>query len=238
LDIEALKNKITDNTKLIVITNLHNPSGILTSPEMIQTVAELAQEHDAFLFIDEMFLDVANTEQAPQSAFGLDSVLVTASVSKVFGIGGLRTGWIIAPKDIAKKCLLAKWQASVAAPYLSELIVAEVLSKARKILIERCKNIARQNFPIVEKWIKNNIDLIEWVPPTGGIMCFPQLTRDHSIDIVDFCNRLVNENGVLVSPGKYFGTDGHIRLTFMNQTDELNVGLNAIIEVLRTMIEK
>jgi aspartate/methionine/tyrosine aminotransferase len=238
LDFEALKNKITDRTKLIVITNLHNPSGILVEHDEIKALAEIAAENNVMLLIDEMFLDVADTEIPQRSAVGLDSVIVTASVSKVYGIGGLRTGWIIGSDEIAKKCLSAKWQASVAAPYISEVLVAAALSNARDKLINRCKSIAKQNFTIVNDWIKNNIDLIEWIPPSGGIMGFPQLKNVKTIDSVTFSQRLLDEMGVLVSPGKYFGSEGHFRLTFMNPPDVLHAGLAAIIKVLENLKKK
>jgi hypothetical protein len=160
---------------------------------------------------------------------------VTASVSKVYGIGGLRTGWIIGSDEITKKCLQAKWQASVAAPYISEVLVTAALTEARDKLIKRCKSIAKQNFTIVNDWIKNNIDLIEWIPTSGGIMCFPQLKSGKTIDSVIFSQRLVDEMGVLVSPGKYFGSEGHFRLTFMNPPDVLNAGLAAITKVLENL---
>ncbi|WP_455391716.1 aminotransferase class I/II-fold pyridoxal phosphate-dependent enzyme [[Eubacterium] cellulosolvens] len=232
LDEETLKNKITNQTKLIVITNLHNPSGAMVELETIRAIAELAKEKGAWLFIDEMFLEVANTDSPPKSAFGIESVIVTASVSKIYGIGGLRTGWIIAPEDIAEQCLLAKWQASVAAPYFSELLTAAALDKARDKLIQRCKSIAAQNFPIVNDWLAENENYIEWVPPTGGILCYPKYKCSNKIDSVTLCRQLFIEKGVLVSPGEYFGTEGHFRMSFMNPQDELREGLAAIIDTL------
>jgi aspartate/methionine/tyrosine aminotransferase len=108
LDLEMLKNSITNRTKLIVITNLHNPSGVLATNESIRAAAEIAADHGVWLVIDEMFLDVANNTQT--SAVGMESVIVTASVSKVYGIGGLRTGWIIAPEGVVEQCIKAIFQ--------------------------------------------------------------------------------------------------------------------------------
>ncbi len=233
LDMEALKSKLTKNTKLIVITNLNNPTGVQADQKTIQAVAELASEHGALLFIDEMFLPAANAPQ--RTAAGMDSVIVTSSVSKVYGIGGLRTGWIVADEDIAKLCLNAKWQTSVAAPYLSELISAAAISNARDKLAQRCKDIAHRNFSIVHEWIENNNDLLNWVPPGGGIMCYPRYNTKTQIGSVDLCRRFIQEQGVLVSPGEYFGLDGHFRLTFMNPVDELESALDKIALVLRTI---
>ncbi len=233
LDLESLKDKISRRTKLIVITNLHNPSGIQTDQKTINAIADLAAENNAFLFVDEMFLDAANEPQI--SAVGHEAVIVTASVSKIYGIGGLRTGWIIAQEDIIKKCLSAKWQASVASPYFSEIVVSAALSKAQNKLIDRHKSIAQQNFPIVKAWIEKHENLVDWVPPEGGILCFPKFHAYPKVDSESFGKQLINEKGVLISPGKFFDLDGHFRLTFMNTKDELQTGLESIIDVLKTI---
>ena len=234
LDLETLKNKITDKTNLVVITNLHNPSGVLAEPETIRAATEIAADKGAVLFIDEMFLDVSNTPH--RTAFGLDSVLVTASVSKVYGIGGMRTGWIIAPDELAKQCMLAKWQATVASPYFSELLIASALTKARTKLIQRCKDIAARNFPIVKEWLEENEDIIDCVQPAGGIMCYPRYKIKSKLDSVQLCDRIFQEKGVLLSPGTYFGSDGHFRLTYMNPEDELRTGLTVIADMLKNFL--
>jgi len=230
LDIQKLQELITKKTKLVVITNLHNPSGVLANESTLKDAAEICSEYGAILFIDEMFLDVSNNPQ--NTAFGMDSVLVTASVSKVYGIGGLRTGWIIADDMAAKRCLKAKWQASVAAPYLSELLSAAALSKARDILINRCKNIAHDNFPIIKDFIKDHDEQLAWVPPDGGIMCYPKFGSQKYKSSLEFCTKLIQETGVLLSPGEYFGLDGHFRLTFMNHKGELKTALDILAKLL------
>jgi aspartate/methionine/tyrosine aminotransferase len=180
-----------------------------------------------------MFLDAANKPQT--SAVGHEAVIVTASVSKIYGIGGLRTGWIIAQEDIVKKCLSAKWQASVASPYFSEVVVSAALTKAKNNLIERYKSIARRNFPVVKAWIEKNEDLLDWIPPEGGILCFPKFHAYPKVNSETFGKQLINEKGVLISPGKFFDLDGHFRLTYMNPEDELRAGLESIINVLKTV---
>jgi aspartate/methionine/tyrosine aminotransferase len=235
LDLDELENLMSNTTKLIVITNLHNPSGVTADYKSIVAAAKLAADYGAYLFIDEMFLDVANTPQ--RSAAMMESVIVTASVSKVYGIGGLRTGWIIAEDAIARQCLQAKWQTTVASPYISELITAAALSNAKDKLINRCKRIAKQNFPIVEDWIRTHGDLISWIPPDGGILSFPKFNSNKTLDSLTICQKLIDEHGVLISPGDFFGSEGHFRLTYMNPEPELTTGLNAITDVLKSVAE-
>jgi aspartate/methionine/tyrosine aminotransferase len=96
VDVELLKELFTQNTKLVVFTNLHNPSGVLTERTSIEAIATIAEEHGAYVLIDEIFLDGTDIPQS--SAFGFPNVIVTSSTTKIYGIGGFHTGWIIAPK--------------------------------------------------------------------------------------------------------------------------------------------
>jgi aspartate/methionine/tyrosine aminotransferase len=233
LDIEALKEKITNQTKLVIITNLHNPSGVLTTENEIKAVAEVVEENNAFLLIDEIFLDVANKPQ--NSASNLNSIIVTSSVSKVYGIGGLRTGWIVAADDVAKSCLKAKWQGTVASPYLSEIISASALANARDSLLQRCKDSAARNFPVVKDWIETHERILDWVEPDGGILCFPKFVINNDIDSVMLGKKFIDESGVLISPGKFFGNDDHFRLTYMNPVEELKFALDSMSVILKSI---
>jgi aspartate/methionine/tyrosine aminotransferase len=232
LDIERLKEKISKNTKLIVITNLHNPSGVMESTDNIKALSDIATDYNALLLIDEIFLDVASTPQ--HSAAGLESVVISSSVSKVYGIGGLRTGWIVAEEDIAKQCLQAKWQGSVASPYLSELLSAAVLKNGRDELISKYREISCRNFPIVEEWIENNNEFLGWIPPDGAVLCFPKYKVTNNLGSKDLGQLLMQKHGILISPGIFFGTENHFRLTFMNPVNELQSALSKITEVLQS----
>ena len=234
LDLERLNELITERTKLVVFTNLHNPSGRLAPENDIKAAAELAAERGAILLIDEIFLDVANTPQTSAAMTGLENILVTSSVSKVYGIGGFRTGWIISPNDeITKKLLRAKWQGSVAAPYFSELVNAAALKYAREKLIQRTKKIASGNFPLVREWIENNTDILSWVSPNGGLLCYPQYKTKTKLGSVELGKKLMADCGVLLSPGEYFGLDGHFRMSYMLPENDLKYALNVVAEVIR-----
>jgi aspartate/methionine/tyrosine aminotransferase len=226
LDIESLKEKITRETKLVVVTNLHNPSGVLTEEKEIKAIGEIVKENNAFLLVDEIFLDVANRPQ--NSAADFNSIIVTSSVSKVYGIGGLRTGWIVASDEVAKSCLQAKWQGTVASPYLSELISASALANARKRILQRCKDSAARNFPVVKGWIETQEGVLDWIIPDGGVLCFPKFVTSTDMDSVKLGRKLIDESGVLISPGKFFGNDDHFRLTYMNPVEELKTALDAM----------
>ncbi len=231
LDLDLLPKLISKRTKLIVLTNLHNPSGVLLPRATLQRVADLASLHGFFVLVDEIFLDGALSPQP--SAFGLPNTLVTSSMSKVFGLGGLRTGWIIAPEHVALQCQATKSHTTGASSGLSETLNAYVLSKAQDALLERFRKRTHENLDVVREWVRTNPDLLEWVEPFGGTICFP---RYHlKISSQQLCTQMLDSCGVLLAPGEHFFQDGHVRLGYGIDTALLKQGLRLCTEHFRPM---
>lgn len=231
VDNETLKNLITEKTKLVVLTNLHNPSGILTNQKTIKTIAEIAEEHGAYVLVDEIFLDGCFTSQS--SSFGLPNVIVTSSATKIYGLGGLHTGWITAPQEIAVQCQKLKAHSTGAASYTSEIMTANVLRNARGELIKRFQKRAKTNLDIIKKWINDHNEWFEWIEPDGGIVCFPRYIMN--IPSVKLCKYLFETQKILINPGTYFNQEGFIRLSFgcnelslQNALDALEIGLQKL----------
>ena len=232
LDIDALEGLITDRTKLIVLTNPNNPTGVVADRELeIRKVAEIAQTKGIYVLIDEIFLDGAAEPQV--SAFGLPNVIITSSMTKVYGLGGQRTAWIIAPAEIATVCQRAKAHANGSSSYVGELMTAYALRNARNLLVQRFKKHSASNFQVLNKWMEANQDIVEWVRPNGGVMCFPKYRVD--MPSVELCQKLLNDHGVMVNPGEYFNLDGHIRLGFACSEEVLTSGLNALAKGLKQL---
>ena len=225
LDLEALKGLITDKTKLIVLTNPHNPSGVVADRELaIRKASEIAQAKGIYVLIDEVFLDGAFVSQ--DSGYGLPNVIITSSMTKVYGLGGQRTGWIIAPPEIATLCQRAKAHTNAASSYMGEIMNAHALQNAREQLVQRFNNHAMSNFRIVNEWMGANKEIVEWVVPHGGIMCFPKYRVN--LSSVALCHKLLDDHGVMLNPGEYFDLEGHVRLTYVCAEDVLRKGLVAL----------
>ena len=232
LDIDALEDLITHRTKLIVLTNPHNPTGVVADREFeIKKIAEIAQAKGIYVLIDEIFLDGTDVPQV--SAYGLPNVIITSSMTKVYGLGGQRTGWIIAPPEIAAKCQIAKVHANGSTSYVGELMNAYALRNARKLLMQRFTKLSVSNFQILSQWMEANQDIVEWVRPHGGIMCFPKYRVNMSS--IELCQKLLDDYGVMVNPGEYFNMDGHFRLCFVCSEDVLKNGLNALARGLKEL---
>jgi aspartate/methionine/tyrosine aminotransferase len=232
IDIESLRLNMTDRTRVVQMTNLHNPSGRLADRESVRAAAEIIAEKDAYLMLDEIFLDGAFEPQ--RSAFGLNNVMITSSMTKVYGIGGVRTGWVIAPEYIAKKCQVAKSHTTAASSGLGEWLNAKALALARDRLLERFGKVARRNHAIVKEWVLANPELVEWVEPDGGIICFPRYKGD--VPSEELCSRLLDEYGVLLIPGLYSGLEGHFRLSYQLPEEGLRKALEALERGLREIL--
>jgi aspartate/methionine/tyrosine aminotransferase len=210
VDSETLSSLITEKTKLVVLTNLHNPSGVLTNQKTIKTIAEIAEEHGAYVLVDEIFLDGSFTSQP--SCYGMPNVIVTSSATKIYGLGGLHTGWIIAPQEIAVLCQKLKAHSTAAASYTSEIMTTHILRKARDDLKNRFQKRAKTNLDLLRKWINHHKEFFEWIEPDGGIVCFPKYMMN--IHSVDLCKYLFETQKILVNPGTFFNQEGFIRLSY------------------------
>jgi len=228
LDVEALESLLTKKTKVIVLTNLHNPSGVWTDQRTMESVAKIADDHDCFVVVDEIYLDGGFKQYS--SSLGLPRVIVTSSTTKVYGLGGLHTGWIVAPADIAAECQRRKSHTTGASSFVSEVMTAHALEAAREQLMVRFRNRAEKNVGILRKWMQEHQDLLRWVEPDGGIVCFPKYRLD--IPSVPLCKRLLEETGVLVNPGAFFHEDGHFRLSYGLESEALEQALGRLGDAL------
>ena len=154
-------------------------------------------------------------------------------MTKVYGLGGQRTGWIIAPPEIAIECQHAKIHTNGSTSYVGEMMNAHALRNAREFLIKRFNELSMSNFRVLSEWMAANQDIIEWVAPHGGVMCFPKYRAKYSS--IELCQKLLHDHGVMVVPGEFFNLDGHIRLGYVCSEVTLRSGLNALGKGLRQL---
>jgi aspartate/methionine/tyrosine aminotransferase len=233
VDTESLEKLFTKKTKLVVLTNLHNPSGVGTEKQTIEMIARLAGQHNAYVLVDEIFLDGSFVSQP--SSFGISNVIVTSSTTKIYGLGGLHTGWIVASTNVIEHCQRLKAHSTGASAYTSELMTAQILRKAREKLLQRFQKRSTENLYILEKWMNEHSEWFEWVKPDGGLMCFPRYSLD--ISSVKLCTYLINTQKILLNPGSFFNLEGFIRMSYGCDTSVLQDALAALekgLEELQT----
>jgi aspartate/methionine/tyrosine aminotransferase len=228
---ETLERLITKKTKLVVLTNLHNPSGMLMDQATIKEISQIATDHGIYVLVDEIFLHGSFSPQP--SSFGIPNVIVTSSATKIYGLGGLHSGWIIAPEDVARLCQRTKAHTTGASSYTSEIMTARILHAARDELRERFLKRAKTNLGYLETWMDQHPEFFEWCRPDGGLVCFPKYTMN--MPSMDLCKYLLKTQGVLINPGTYFDHDGFVRISYGCDTRILQDALDALEKGLRDL---
>lgn len=230
IDIDRLHEFMTSKTKLIVLTNLHNPSGVCLKRNVLEDISKLASDSDCNVLIDEIFLDGCFNDQ--KSAFGLPNVIITSSMTKIYGLGGLRTGWILSSEESTKEFQRAKVHTTVGSSFLSEEMSAAALMSARDVLKNRFQRHAKTNFDIMKEWVNENKEIVDWIEPDGGLFCF--IKYSNNLNSIDLCEQLLEKHRVLVCPGSYFGLDNFFRLSYNCDEHLLRKALEEIAIFLHT----
>ena len=225
-DVERLASLLRPETKLISLTTPHNPTGITLTDRDLRAVAELARSRGCRLLIDETYREMAFSGPAPLGAELGDHCIGVASLSKSYGLPGIRIGWIAArDKDLQETFLAAKEQMFICKSVVDEEIAFRVLSRKGEILPPILEK-NRKALATLRSWIGGQADL-EWVEPSGGVVCFPRFRRGTAVDVEEFYRILNGKYGTYVGPGHWFGMDRRfMRIGFgWPAADELAGGL-------------
>ncbi|HLK28918.1 MAG TPA: pyridoxal phosphate-dependent aminotransferase [Puia sp.] len=203
LDIEKIKSAIRPNTKLISITTPHNPTGTMLSEEQLVALSKLAEKNNCYLLVDETYRDISFHSPTPLAATLSKNVISISSVSKAYGIPGIRLGWLITrDKNLQHLFLAAKEQIYICNSIVDEEICHQYLIKKEKYFPSIQKEV-KINFDILKNWIGNH-KYLEWVEPSGGVVCFPRFKNEVNIDIEKFYKTLLEDYKTYVGPGHWF----------------------------------
>lgn len=229
INLNELRSAITPKTKLIAVCNPDNPTGhILTQSEMTGII-ECADQVGAWILADEVYrgADRLSEDENP-SFYGLyDKVIAVGSMSKAYGLPGLRLGWAVAPEDMIDEIWARHEYLTISATMLSNKLATIALSpEVRPKLINRARQYIRQGFPILSEWINNHKDMFNLNPPDAGAICFIRYHFD--MNSTAFCERLRKEKSVLIVPGDHFDMDHFVRISFGLPEDYLKPALDRI----------
>jgi len=234
LDVDKLKSLVRPNTKLISVTTPHNPTGVALTSEQLKAIVALGEACGAYVLVDETYREMSFQPKTPvATAFG-ERVISVASLSKSFGIPGIRLGWIVSrDKALLYRLLCAKEQIGICGSIVDEEIGFRAVEQADAWLEQNDASL-RAAFATVKHWMAGE-HLLEWVEPTGGCVCFPRIRE--GVEVTRFHTRL-NDLGAYVGPGRWFEqSDRFFRVGYGWPTrDELNGGLEAISRALRDAV--
>lgn len=233
LNIDELAAAVNEKTKIVAVVNPNNPTGhILTKTEM-QHIIAAAERVGAWILADEVYRGAEREqEEESESFFGLyDKVISVGSMSKAYGLPGLRIGWIVAPPDTVEKVWRRHEYSTITASMLSNILAAHALSpEIRPRLIARTRNYIRNGFPILQKWMDAQEGLFSYTPPQASAVSFIKYNLD--INSNDLMLKLINEASVFIGSGDSFGMDHHMRIAFGQEKEILE---EAFARIQRTL---
>lgn len=224
---DEIAREVSQQTRLIVITNLHNPSGVLTDDETLRKVGAIARGLDARVLVDEVYLEVL-FEKPVRTCFHLGKeFVVTSSLTKAFGLSGLRCGWIIAEPDVANGIWRLNDLFGVMAAHPAELLSIVALQQLDKISV-RTRALLKTNRALVNQFLDSRDDL-EAVRPEFSTIVFPRVKHGTTEQLIALL-RTKYETSVV--PGSFFEMPAHFRLGFAGNTETLAAGLERLSAAL------
>jgi aspartate/methionine/tyrosine aminotransferase len=232
IDVDDLASKLTRKTRLVVLTNMHNPSGVLASNDVLREIGRLARKIGAHVLVDEVYLDILFERRPPSAVHLGDNFVVTSSLTKCYGFDGLRCGWVLA----APKLTEAMWRLQdffgVNGAIPAEKIATAAFENISRFE-ERTRRVVSVNRKLVDEFMTAHADRLKWVSPDGAPVCFPRLKGPE--DGWHFAERLYRDYSTRVIPGRFFEMPRHFRLGFGVESSMLSGGLTRLSQALGTM---
>jgi aspartate/methionine/tyrosine aminotransferase len=220
LDAGEVERAITPQTKLVVVTNLHNPSNSLADDATLREIGEIAKRVGARVLVDEVYLDSA-FDAAPRSSFRLgDNFVVTSSLTKAYGLSGLRCGWVVAEPELAQRMWRLTDLFGVLQPHATELLSVIALDHLDEIGASS-RALLASNRALFNEFLAARED-IDAPPSAHGTVSFPRLVAG---DPERLCALLAEKYETSLVPGKFFEEPQHFRVGLALEPEDFKEGL-------------
>ncbi len=224
---------MTPRTRLVVITNLHNPSGARTSDDVLRELAKICEAQGAYLLVDEVYAPfdaIAGTDGLWKgSARKLAAnVIAISSLTKCHGLGAQRIGWMLGPEDVIARAADTLLMTCGALPLAHAQLGAHAFTCVDK-LAHRSRDLLAGKRETVERWVATRPELT-WSAPAAGLFGFASSSR--ADDMLTRIERAASVHGVLVAPGVFFGIPGGFRLAWSIDRARLDEGLARLARAL------
>jgi len=233
-DLDQLESIVGEKTRLIALVNPNNPTGAILEPQAMERIVRIASNADAWLLVDEIYRGTEHDGEMCPSFWGrYDKTIITGSLSKSYGLPGLRIGWVIAPPEMTREIWSRKDYTSITAASLSyELATRALEPKVASRLLTTNRERVVKNLGILRAWTETD-ERLSLVAPKAAAMAL--LRYEHSISSEELTDRLRTEQGVLVVPGSHFGMEGFLRIGYGVPSEDLKAALGRISESLKTL---
>ncbi|MGA9351958.1 MAG: aminotransferase class I/II-fold pyridoxal phosphate-dependent enzyme [Anaerolineae bacterium] len=232
-DLDELNDAVSERTKLVAICNPNNPTGYILAEAEMDAIVTAAGRVGAWLLADEVYSGAERLTdiQTPSFWGRYDKVLAMNSLSKAYGLPGLRIGWVVGPTDVVDEIWARHEYTTISATILANRLAAIALSpQVRPRLIQRAHDYIRRGFPILDGWLESHEGIFTLIPPQAAAIAFPRYHLD--INSTELVERLIHEKSVFIVPGDHLGLDHLLRISFGLPPDYLRAGLDRIHELI------
>jgi aspartate/methionine/tyrosine aminotransferase len=230
VDPDRVAAAVTPRTRLVVLSNLHNPTGVMTSREDLTAVGEVAERVGARVMVDEVYLESVPGQEPRPAATLSPTFISTSSLTKAYGLSGLRAGWALAAPEVAEEMRRVRDVVDGVGSFPSELLALMAFENL-PALRERARRILEPNFAVLQEFMEGRPEL-DWVPPTGGSVAFPRMWGVE--DTWNFADYLRERYDTGVVPGRFFEAPGHFRVALGGERPVLVEGLRRLGSGLET----
>ena len=221
VDLEDLQRNLTSRTRLIVLCNLHNPSGAFTPDAVLNEISVLARKHSARVLVDEVYREML-FDAAPQSAFHIDpeTFISTNSLTKAYGLSGLRCGWVLARPELVRRMHQIQDMLAGTYPAVTEQLSVRAFERLPEISA-RMESQLRTNRGLLKDFLESRREL-EYSWPEYGTVVFPRL-KSGAVD--QFCSMLRSNFETSVVPGRFFECGDRVRIGVGAATTDVRASL-------------
>ena len=232
LDVDELIAAVTPATRYVAVVTPNNPTGRILRPDERAAIVGAAAGAGAWLLADEVYAGAERTsDDLTKTFYGeYDRVLAVNSLSKAYGLPGLRIGWVVGPPDVVERMWARQDYITICTTMLANKLAAVALSpNVLPRILARTRQYVRRGYENVERWAAARDD-VEPLASEAAAICFVRYTS--KVNSTDLVMRLIEEQSTFVAPGDLFGLDGHLRVSFGLPDDYVNEGLRRLGEVL------
>jgi len=232
-DLDELEAAVGPKTRAIAVCNPNNPTGRILRGEEMQAIVAAAERVGAWVLADEVYAGAERlSEEETPSFYGqYDRVLAMGSLSKAYGLPGLRIGWTVGPERVLGEMSMRHDYVALCHTALSDHLACTALApEVRPRILERTRRFVREGYRVLETWMNAHPGRFHWTPPDASAVAFVRYALE--IGSAELVERLRTEKSVLIVPGEHFGLEYHLRISFGFPRDYLAGGLDRIHELL------
>ena len=227
LDVDAVANVMRTETSVIVLANPNNPTGRYHTDETVAALYDLAVDADAYLLCDEVYRLLADEPLDPVASMGPRG-LSTTSLTKAYGLAGLRFGWLVGDEEVVERAWQWKDYTTVSPSLVGQHVAKQALGEQEDAILAENRALAREHRATVASFVEAHG--LSWYEPVGvnGFVTVP----DGFENGIEFCRTVVGAESVVLAPGELFGAAGYFRIGFGLPTEELEEGLRRVGRVI------